>query len=48
MVAVEGAATIPGNGAGPTETERAKPALPGARQKPETTQSQRQLTRPRG
>jgi len=36
MVAVEGAATIPGDGAGPAETERAEPALPGARQKAET------------
>src|SRR6266853_2067257 len=39
MVAVEGAATIPGDGAGPAETERAKPALPGTRQKPETTRA---------
>jgi hypothetical protein len=39
MVAVEGAATIPGDGGGPTETERAKPALPGAGQKPETTRA---------
>jgi hypothetical protein len=37
MVTVEGAATIPRDGAGPAETERARPALPGARQKPETT-----------
>ena len=36
LVAVEGAATIPGDGGGPAETERAKPALPGARAKPET------------
>src|SRR6266446_2108671 len=39
MVAVEGATTIPGDGAGPTETERARPTLPGARQKPETTRA---------
>src|SRR6266568_1872916 len=37
MVAVEGAATIPGDSTGPAETEQAKRALPGARQKPETT-----------
>ena len=39
MVAVEGAAKIPGDGGGQAETERAKPALPGARQKPETTRA---------
>ena len=39
MGAVEGAATIPGDGAGPTETERAKPALSGALQKAENTRS---------
>src|SRR3977135_2768769 len=39
MVAVEGAATIPGHHSGQTETEWAKPALPGARQKPETTRA---------
>src|SRR5580700_7169300 len=37
VVAVEGAATIPSDGAGSAETERAKPTLPGTRQKPETT-----------
>jgi hypothetical protein len=31
VVAVESTATIPGDGAGPAETERPKPALPGAR-----------------
>ena len=31
MVTVEGATTLSGDGGGPTETERAKPALPGAR-----------------
>jgi len=39
MVAMEGAATISGDGGGPTETERAKPALPGARQKPKNTRA---------
>ena len=37
MVAVEGAATIPGDSERPTEAERAEPALPGARPKPEST-----------
>jgi hypothetical protein len=36
MVAVEGAAALPDDGAGPTETKRPEPALPGARQEPET------------
>ncbi len=31
--------TIPGDGGGQTETERSKPALPGAGQKPETTRA---------
>jgi hypothetical protein len=39
MVAVEGATTISGDGTGQTATERPKPALPGARQKPETTRA---------
>jgi len=39
MVAVEGTATLPGDGTGPAETERAKPALPGACQEPETTRA---------
>ena len=39
MVAVEGATAIPGDGARPTETERARPTLPGARQNPETTRA---------
>jgi hypothetical protein len=39
MVAVEGAATIPGDKGGPTEKERARPALPGAREKPETART---------
>ena len=37
MVAVEGPGAIPGRHGRQTETERAKPALPGARPKPETT-----------
>jgi hypothetical protein len=36
VVAVEGPTTLPGNGGRPTETEWAKPALPGTGQKPET------------
>ena len=32
MVTVEGAAALPDDGAGPTETKRPKPALPGTRQ----------------
>jgi hypothetical protein len=36
MVAVEGPGEIPGENGGPTETQRPKPALPGAGQKPET------------
>ena len=39
MVAVEGPATIPDDEGGQTETERPKPALPGAGQKPETTRA---------
>jgi hypothetical protein len=39
MVAVEGAATLPGYKGGPTEKERARPALPEARQKQETTRA---------
>ena len=39
MVAVEGAATIPGEPCGPTETEQSKPALSGADQEPETTRA---------
>jgi hypothetical protein len=39
MVAVEGAATIPGEQGGATEKERARAALPGAGQKPETTRA---------
>ena len=34
---VEGPAELPGHGGGQTEAERAKPALPGARQRAETT-----------
>ncbi len=37
VVAVEGAATISGNGGRPGETQRPKPALPGARQEPEAS-----------
>lgn len=37
VVAVEGAAAIPGDEGRPGETEWPKPALPGAGQKPETT-----------
>jgi hypothetical protein len=36
VVAVEGAATLPRDGGGPTEAERAEPALPGAGPQPET------------
>ena len=36
LVTVEGAATIPGDEGGPTETERPKPTLSGADQKPES------------
>jgi hypothetical protein len=39
MVEVEGTATISSDGTGPAETERAKPALSGTRQKPETTKA---------
>ena len=39
MVAPESPRKIPGNGGGPTKTERAKPALPRARQEPETTRA---------
>src|ERR1700685_1254284 len=39
MVAVEGAATIPGEGGGPTETEWSKSALPGPCQRPETSRA---------
>ena len=39
MVALESPRDISGDGGVPTETERAKPALPGARQKPETTRA---------
>jgi len=37
MVALESPREISGDGGGPTEAQRAKPTLPGARQKPETT-----------
>jgi len=37
MVAVEGPGKIPGHDGGQTETERAKPALPGTGQGPEAT-----------
>jgi hypothetical protein len=37
VVAVEGTAEIPGHDGGQTETERSKPALPGARPQAETT-----------
>ena len=39
MVAVEGTATLPGEGGEQTEAERPKPALPGASQKPETARA---------
>ena len=39
MVAVEGATTVSCDGTGPGETERAKPAPPGARQKPGTSRA---------
>jgi hypothetical protein len=37
MGGVEGPSDLPGHGGGQTEAERAKPALPGALQKPKTT-----------
>src|SRR5947207_1662767 len=37
--AVEGTATVPGDGDGQREAERPKPALPGAGQKPEITRA---------
>ena len=37
VVAVESPATVPRNGGGPSATQRSKPALPGARQEPETS-----------
>ena len=37
MVAVEGTATLPGEGGEQTEAERPKPALPGAGQEPKTS-----------
>ena len=39
MVTLEGTATLPGEGGEQTETERPKPALPGAGQKPETARA---------
>lgn len=39
MVAVEGAATIPGVEDGQAETERPEPVLPGAGPKPKTTRA---------
>jgi len=39
MVAMEGTAAIPGDEGGPTETERAKCALPGAGPPPETSRA---------
>jgi hypothetical protein len=39
MVAVEGPATLPADGSGPTEAEWSKPTLPGAHQKAETTRT---------
>jgi len=39
MVALEGAATISGDGSGATETEWSKPSLPGAGAKPERSKA---------
>jgi len=39
MVALEGAAGLPGDGDGQAETQRPKPALPGAGPPPETTRN---------
>jgi hypothetical protein len=39
MVAVESPREIPGVGGGPTETERSKPTLSGACQRPETSRA---------
>src|ERR1017187_203456 len=39
MVAPESPREIPGDGSGPTETDRSKPALPGTDQEPETTRA---------
>ena len=39
MVALESPREIPGDGGGPTETERSKPALSGADQKPKNTRA---------
>src|SRR5712692_4569741 len=39
MVALESPREISGDDGGPTETERRKPTLPGAHQKPETTRA---------
>src|ERR1700693_2549006 len=37
VVAVESPATVPGNGGGTRETQPPKPALPGARQEPQSS-----------
>jgi hypothetical protein len=39
MVALEGAATVPGDEGGPTTPQRPKPVLPGAGTKPETSRA---------
>ena len=39
MVTMEGATTLSGDDGRPTEAERAKPALPGARQESDTTRT---------
>jgi len=41
MVALESPREISGDGGGQTETERPKPALPGAGAEPETTRARR-------
>ena len=41
-------AELSGHGGGQTEAQRAKPALPGARQEPKTSSREKQFQRPRG
>lgn len=41
VVAMEGPAEIPGDGGGQRETQRAEPAVPGARSKPQTSNAER-------
>src|ERR1039457_6433711 len=48
LVAVEGAGEIPGHRDRQTETQRAKPALSGARQEPKTRRQAKPFQTPRG